>query len=121
MAVRSGDWKLVRYDTNADSQTGKAQPVTSIKLYHLAKDTHEDNDLSSTMPDKVAELQKLWDEWNKGQCRATLGQRQCGQEKRSAKRESEVTLHLLSFNFLSDGPILCRALRRSKRASLSTS
>lgn len=65
MAVRSGDWKLVRYDGNADTQTGKAQPVTSAKLYNLAKDNHEDSDLSSTMPDKVAELQKLWDEWNK--------------------------------------------------------
>ncbi len=65
MAVRAGDWKLVRYDTNADTQTGKAQPVSPFKLYNLAKDIHEDNDLSGSMPEKVAELQKLWDAWNK--------------------------------------------------------
>ncbi len=64
MAVRAGDWKLVRYDGNADTQTGKAQPVTSAKLYNLAKDIHEDSDLSAAMPEKVAELQKLWDAWN---------------------------------------------------------
>lgn len=65
MAVRAGDWKLVRYDSNADTQTGKAQPVTAPKLYNLAQDIHEDSDLSAAMPEKVAELQKLWDVWNK--------------------------------------------------------
>ncbi|MCC6509481.1 MAG: sulfatase-like hydrolase/transferase [Pirellulaceae bacterium] len=66
MAVRSGDWKLVRYDSNADTQTGRAQSVTTTKLYHLAQDIHEDHDLAATQPEKVAELQAKWDTWNKG-------------------------------------------------------
>ncbi len=64
MAVRSGDFKLVRYDSNADTQTGRAQPATAAKLYNLAQDIHEDRDLAAAMPEKVKELQAKWDEWN---------------------------------------------------------
>jgi len=64
MAIRSGDWKLVRYDSNADTQAGRAQPVTAAKLYNLASDIHEDHDLTAANPDKVRELQAKWDAWN---------------------------------------------------------
>ena len=63
MAIRSGDWKLVRYDTTAD---GNDQPeISSLKLYNLAKDIHEDHDLSKEMPEKVEELKTKWDRWNR--------------------------------------------------------
>jgi len=68
MAIRCGDWKLVRYDTQADARDGKIikGPATSdTKLYNLAKDIHEDTDLSKEMPEKVKELQSLWDTWDK--------------------------------------------------------
>ncbi len=65
MAIRFGDWKLVRYDSNADTNTGKHEPVTAVNLYNLASDIHEDKDLATTMPDKVKELQQKWNEWNK--------------------------------------------------------
>jgi len=67
MAIRQGDWKLVRYDTNADNNAGrgKKQPTSSAKLYNLATDIHEDKDLSAEMPEKAKELQARWDEWNK--------------------------------------------------------
>lgn len=61
MAIRSGDWKLVRYDTAADGATGR---VTPVRLYNLASDLHEDNDLSDEMPDKVQELQARWNVWD---------------------------------------------------------
>lgn len=65
MAIRSGDFKLVRYDSNADTLTGAGnQPVTQAKLYNLATDIGEANDLAASMPDKVKELQAKWDEWN---------------------------------------------------------
>jgi arylsulfatase A-like enzyme len=63
-AVRSGDWKLVQYDLNADSQTGREKGVTDLKLYNLANDIHEDKDLASSMPEKVSELRTKWDAWN---------------------------------------------------------
>ncbi|MES2694623.1 MAG: sulfatase-like hydrolase/transferase [Verrucomicrobiota bacterium] len=65
MAIRMGDYKLVRYDSNADTRTGKArQPVTSAKLYHLGKDIGEAKDLAASEPGKVKELQTKWDAWN---------------------------------------------------------
>jgi arylsulfatase A-like enzyme len=66
MAIRDGDFKLVRYDTNADTLTGaNNQPVSSAQLYNLASDISESKDLAATMPDKVKELQAKWDTWNK--------------------------------------------------------
>jgi len=64
MAIRMGDYKLVRYDRNADTQTGRKQPVTEPKLYNLANDIGETMDLSANQPDKVKELQAKWDAWN---------------------------------------------------------
>ena len=76
MAIRSGDFKLVRYDVNADQQTSSAKhaPVTAAKLYNLAADIHEDNDLTATMPDKAKELQSAWDEWNKANVKPLWGE-----------------------------------------------
>jgi arylsulfatase A-like enzyme len=67
MAIRDGDYKLVRYDTNADTLTGAGgQPVSAPQLYNLAADVGEAKDLAATMPEKVKELQAKWDSWNKG-------------------------------------------------------
>jgi arylsulfatase A-like enzyme len=49
-AVRAGDLKLV-------AQRAK------VELFDLAKDISEKNDLAKAMPDKVAALTKLHDEW----------------------------------------------------------
>ena len=65
MAIRAGDYKLVRYDSNADTGTGKQKKRARVaKLYNLAKDISETNDLAAKMPDKVKELQAKWDAWN---------------------------------------------------------
>jgi arylsulfatase A-like enzyme len=64
MAIRMGDFKLVRYDSNYDTNTGKPQPVTGAKLYNLWEDIGETKDLANTMPDKMKELQSQWDRWN---------------------------------------------------------
>jgi arylsulfatase A-like enzyme len=67
MAIRAGDFKLVRYDGNADTLTGaRNQPTSSLKLYNLATDIHEDHDLATSMPGKVQELQAKWAAWNAG-------------------------------------------------------
>ncbi len=73
MAIRSGDFKLVRYDSNADTQSGGREPVTAAKLYNLREDIHEDKDLAAAMPDKMKELQARWDEWNKANVRPLWG------------------------------------------------
>jgi arylsulfatase A-like enzyme len=72
MALRQGDWKLVRYDPTADGDpnAGKATPT---KLYNLAADIGEKNDLAAMSPDKVKELQAIWDKWNAGLVRPLWG------------------------------------------------
>ncbi|MEO6244244.1 MAG: sulfatase-like hydrolase/transferase [Opitutaceae bacterium] len=73
MAIRRGDWKLVRYDTNAETNTGGRQPVSAAKLYNLAADIHEDRDLAAANPDRVRELQALWDTWDKSNAKPLWG------------------------------------------------
>lgn len=64
MAIRMGDYKLVRYDSNADTNTGERQPVSVAKLYNLSDDVGESKDLASIMPEKMKEMQARWDVWN---------------------------------------------------------
>lgn len=67
MAIREGDYKLVRYDTTADLAPGaEKQPgrTSQVKLYQLTDDIGEKQDLSEKMPEKVKELQAKWDTWN---------------------------------------------------------
>jgi arylsulfatase A-like enzyme len=62
MAVRKGDWKLVKYDANAEDGKG----TSPARLYNLADDIGEKADLAAKRPEKVKELQAAWDRWNEG-------------------------------------------------------
>jgi arylsulfatase A-like enzyme len=64
MAIRQGDWKLVRADLATDQQFGDVakQPM----LFHLADDISEKKDLAAAHPDKVKELAQAWQKWNAG-------------------------------------------------------
>jgi arylsulfatase A-like enzyme len=53
-AVRHGDYKLVV------GRQGSGKP----ELYNLQSDLSESKDLSGSEPEKVKELQSLWDKWN---------------------------------------------------------
>jgi hypothetical protein len=52
----------VEYDPKVDGQTGKA---TDAKLYNLADDIGETNNLIEQEPEKARVLQAAWDEWNR--------------------------------------------------------
>ncbi len=73
MAIRAGDFKLVRYDTAADTRSGRGEPVSAAKLYNLRDDLGETKDLAAAQPDKVKELQAKWDEWNKANVKPLWG------------------------------------------------
>ena len=89
MAIRMGNYKLVRYDRNVDTQTGKAgQGVTDVKLYNLANDIGETKDLAAVMPDKVKELQSKWDVWNAGNVKAMWGNDPAAARPRDTARRS---------------------------------
>jgi arylsulfatase A-like enzyme len=52
-AVRQGDWKLV-----------KPHIDMTPRLHNLAQDLGEQTDLAAQNPEKVKQLQALWDAWN---------------------------------------------------------
>ncbi|MGD9720175.1 MAG: sulfatase [Pirellulales bacterium] len=63
-AVRQGNWKLVTYSYEfADEKSDEL--LSPPRLYDLSRDIGETNDLASAQPEKVKELQGLWDQWNK--------------------------------------------------------
>jgi arylsulfatase A-like enzyme len=68
-AIRQGDWKLVRYDAAADSTTVRSKAGANInvagpKLYNLKTDIGEANDLTAKQPEKLKQLQDVWEQWN---------------------------------------------------------
>lgn len=81
MAIRRGDWKLVRYDPAADGATGKA---TDAKLYNLKDDIGETRDLIQAQPQKAKELQAAWDKWNELNVPALWGGRGDGKSAAAA-------------------------------------
>jgi arylsulfatase A-like enzyme len=64
MAIRSGDWKLVRPDLATDAPFGNIAPRPM--LFNLARDVGETTDLAAKHPEKVKELQGRWQKWNAG-------------------------------------------------------
>jgi arylsulfatase A-like enzyme len=84
MAIRQGDWKLVRYDATVDGMRGQ---FTGPKLYNLAADIGETNDLMDAEPEKAATLQAAWDEWNKSNVPPLWGDGR-GRGQRRAERQA---------------------------------
>ena len=65
LAVRAGDYKLVRYDLALEDGEGDLdRAVSPPRLYRLSDDAGERHDLAAQRPDKVAELEALWRQWN---------------------------------------------------------
>jgi arylsulfatase A-like enzyme len=67
MAVRKGDWKLVQYSFEfaAENPNPPSSQISPPRLYNLRQDIGEQHDLASSQPEKVNELQELWNRWNK--------------------------------------------------------
>ncbi len=68
MALRRGDWKLVRYDQAADRSDTRSVAsevkVTPLRLYDLAKDPGERHDLAAEHREKLEELRSAWQAWD---------------------------------------------------------
>ncbi len=76
-AVRHGDHKLVV------SRGGSGQP----ELYDLARDIGESKDLAPTMPEKVKELQALYERWNAAQAPASVPDAPAGGKTAKKKKK----------------------------------
>ncbi|HKB05869.1 MAG TPA: sulfatase-like hydrolase/transferase [Gemmataceae bacterium] len=71
LAVRAGDWKLVKAATGGGRAGGggaalrrEKATVDGAKLFNLRDDVGEQTDLAAKMPEKVAELAGMWQKWN---------------------------------------------------------
>jgi arylsulfatase A-like enzyme len=84
-AIRHGDWKLV---------AGREEGIKE-GLFNLADDRNESRDLSSTHPEKVAELKALWTAWNAEQIESIVPDQparqrnQEGRPRRNSATESK--------------------------------
>ncbi len=76
-AVRHGDHKLVV------SRGGSGRP----ELYDLVRDIGESKDLAPTMPEKVKELQALYERWNAAQAPASVPDAPAGGKTAKKKKK----------------------------------
>ncbi|MEO6333817.1 MAG: sulfatase [Pyrinomonadaceae bacterium] len=67
MAIRKGDWKLMRMSDNAFREPPfMLTDLSQVELYNLKDDISETKNLTSTNPKKVKELAANWTQWTKG-------------------------------------------------------
>jgi arylsulfatase A-like enzyme len=86
MAIRQGDWKLVRYDPAVDAEKRRATPA---KLYNLANDIGESHDLIQEQPAKAKTLQAAWDKWNESNVAPLWGQGSGKNQKLTKRQERQ--------------------------------
>ncbi|MFM7181222.1 MAG: sulfatase [Verrucomicrobiales bacterium] len=77
-AIRKGDWKLC-----ANSIDG----VENVKLFNLKDDIGEAKDLSAAEPEKVKELQSLWNKWSAEQAAPSWTPQK--PQKKNARKEGK--------------------------------
>jgi len=79
-AVRHGDWKLLV------GNGGSGKP----ELYHLSEDIGENTDLAARNPEKLQELQGIYDRWNAEQAEplAPLVNPEAAAKKAAAKKKA---------------------------------
>ncbi|MCI0335877.1 MAG: sulfatase [Planctomycetes bacterium] len=86
MAIRQGDWKLVKYDPAVDGLKGKA---TQAKLYNLASDIGESKNLIAEEPERAKTLQATWDRWNASNMAAAWGDGGKGKKAKARKQQRQ--------------------------------
>jgi arylsulfatase A-like enzyme len=66
MAVRMGDWKLVKAPGAGAEVAERLEAATAsgAHLYNLAKDAGEQTNLADNEPEKVKRLTAVWTKWN---------------------------------------------------------
>ena len=78
MAIRMGDWKLVKAPVEGVGVPGGRQGAATVEgasLYNLKDDLGEQTDLASKQPEKVRQLASAWARWNKELVAPTFGPR----------------------------------------------
>jgi arylsulfatase A-like enzyme len=67
MAIRKGDWKLVKTSEGAlgaVADPARLSDLSDAELFNLKDDIGEQTDLTSKHPEKAKELAAVWQKWN---------------------------------------------------------
>jgi arylsulfatase A-like enzyme len=93
MAIRRGDWKLVKTRDGAllDVDPSALRDLSGAGLYNLAEDVGETRNRAAERPDKVKELTDLWQKWNRQLSRPLWMPPKTKHEGRSTKDEARRT------------------------------
>jgi arylsulfatase A-like enzyme len=87
IAVRAGDWKLVKAPSAGAEQGAAGQASTAgAHLYNLARDLGEQTNLAEKEPARLAELAALWDRWNADNIEAKWTPTRGARKARAAKK-----------------------------------
>ena len=66
MAIRIGDWKLVKtHEGPLGSDPAVLSDLSGAELFNLADDIGEDRNVAASHPEKVRELADAWQRWNR--------------------------------------------------------
>jgi arylsulfatase A-like enzyme len=66
MAIRMGDWKLVKTNEGPlGDDPSVLSDLSSAELFDLSTDIGETRNLAATRPEKVRELAEAWQRWNR--------------------------------------------------------
>ncbi|HEX6941683.1 MAG TPA: sulfatase [Gemmatimonadaceae bacterium] len=66
MAIRMGDWKLVKtHEGMLGGDPGVLSDLSGAELFNLADDISESRNLAASNPEKVRELAEAWQRWNR--------------------------------------------------------
>ena len=88
-AIRSGPWKLFVAMDAKKRNWGKPEPAQPLKLFNLATDIHEDNNLATAKPDVVKRLLALAEKARRDlgdTGRPGVGQRKAGWVEKASPR-----------------------------------
>ena len=66
MAIRQGDWKLVKAPAAGAAIIERSSPGSAVgaHLYNLTTDIGEQNNLAAKEPERVKQLATAWEKWN---------------------------------------------------------
>ena len=64
MAIRQGDWKLVKGPGSAATESNARATLAGAELYNLRDDIGEKKNLAAEQPEKVRELAAAWNAWS---------------------------------------------------------
>ena len=80
MAIRKGDWKLVKTRDGplVDVDPSALRDLSEAGLYNLVEDIGETRNRAAERPDKVKELTDSWQQWNRQLARPSWEPRPSG-------------------------------------------